>query len=123
MRFFYLIKNNFDFGTGSSTYIIYKMLSSITRRTALRLSQQGIRARSSLISSSTFLSRSLSSSSSSSTSTSTSSTSSSSTSTPSPPLVDTTVGTAETHGFQAETKQLLNIVANALYTDKHVFVR
>jgi flagellar capping protein FliD len=97
------------------------MLSSITRRTALRLSQQGIRARSSLISSSTFLSRSLSSSSSS--STSTSSTSSSSTSTPSPPLVDTTVGTAETHGFQAETKQLLNIVANALYTDKHVFVR
>jgi HSP90 family molecular chaperone len=33
------------------------------------------------------------------------------------------VGQAETHGFQAETKQLLNIVANALYTDKHVFVR
>ena len=25
--------------------------------------------------------------------------------------------------FQAETKQLLNIVTNALYTDRHVFVR
>lgn len=30
---------------------------------------------------------------------------------------------AEKHTFQAETKQLLNIVANSLYTDKHVFVR
>jgi phosphatidylserine/phosphatidylglycerophosphate/cardiolipin synthase-like enzyme len=30
---------------------------------------------------------------------------------------------AEKHTFQAETKQLLNIVANALYTDKHVFIR
>jgi len=29
----------------------------------------------------------------------------------------------EKHTFQAETKQLLNIVANSLYTDKHVFVR
>jgi len=30
---------------------------------------------------------------------------------------------AERHSFQAETKQLLHIVANALYTDKHVFIR
>jgi len=30
---------------------------------------------------------------------------------------------AERHAFQTETKQLLNIVANSLYTDKHVFVR
>ena len=29
----------------------------------------------------------------------------------------------ERHSFQAETKQLLHIVANALYTDKHVFLR
>jgi TNF receptor-associated protein 1 len=29
----------------------------------------------------------------------------------------------ERHTFQAETKQLLNIVANSLYTDKHVFIR
>ncbi len=30
---------------------------------------------------------------------------------------------AEKFSFQAETKQLLNIVANSLYTDKHVFIR
>ena len=30
---------------------------------------------------------------------------------------------AEKHSFQAETKQLLNIVANSLYTDRHVFIR
>ena len=30
---------------------------------------------------------------------------------------------ASQHTFQAETKQLLNIVANSLYTDKHVFIR
>lgn len=29
----------------------------------------------------------------------------------------------EVHVFQTETKQLLDIVANALYTDRHVFVR
>jgi TNF receptor-associated protein 1 len=29
----------------------------------------------------------------------------------------------EKHVFQTETKQLLNIVANSLYTDKHVFIR
>jgi hypothetical protein len=32
-------------------------------------------------------------------------------------------GAATKHTFQAETKQLLNIVANSLYTDKHVFIR
>lgn len=30
---------------------------------------------------------------------------------------------AESHGFQAETKQLLDIVTNSLYTDKDVFLR
>jgi len=30
---------------------------------------------------------------------------------------------AERHSFTAETGQLLNIVANSLYTDKHVFIR
>eukprot|EP00937_MAST-01D_sp_MAST-1D-sp2_P005985 g5985.t1 len=30
---------------------------------------------------------------------------------------------SETHGFQAETRQLLDIVTNSLYTDKEVFVR
>ena len=34
-----------------------------------------------------------------------------------------TLQTAKTYNFQAETKQLLNIVTNALYTDKHVFLR
>ncbi len=35
-----------------------------------------------------------------------------------------TIGCAdEKHAFQAETRQLLNIVANSLYTDKHVFIR
>jgi len=33
------------------------------------------------------------------------------------------VGTAESLEFQAETKKLLNIVANSLYTDKEVFLR
>ena len=32
-------------------------------------------------------------------------------------------GPTTQHTFQAETKQLLNIVANSLYTDKHVFIR
>eukprot|EP00743_Colponemidia_sp_Colp-15_P006611 GILK01007124.1.p1 GENE.GILK01007124.1~~GILK01007124.1.p1 ORF type:complete len:686 (+),score=140.46 GILK01007124.1:58-2115(+) len=32
-------------------------------------------------------------------------------------------GQAETMSFQAETKQLLNIVAHSLYTDKEVFIR
>jgi hypothetical protein len=32
-------------------------------------------------------------------------------------------GAATKHTFQAETKQLLNIVANSIYTDKHVFLR
>lgn len=32
-------------------------------------------------------------------------------------------GPGESHTFQAETRQLLNIVANSLYTDKHVFIR
>lgn len=30
---------------------------------------------------------------------------------------------AESHSFQAETRQLLDIVAHALYTDRHIFVR
>eukprot|EP01138_Halocafeteria_seosinensis_P014065 gb/GECG01014362.1/.p1 GENE.gb/GECG01014362.1/~~gb/GECG01014362.1/.p1 ORF type:complete len:847 (+),score=134.88 gb/GECG01014362.1/:1-2541(+) len=32
-------------------------------------------------------------------------------------------GQAEKHSFQAETKELLSIVTNALYTDRHVFIR
>ena len=32
-------------------------------------------------------------------------------------------GASERKEFQAETKKLLNIVANSLYTDKEVFVR
>ena len=32
-------------------------------------------------------------------------------------------GGAEKFTFQAETKQLLNTVANSLYPDKHVFIR
>jgi hypothetical protein len=36
---------------------------------------------------------------------------------------ETVTGEAETFEFQAETKQLLDIVANSLYTDKEVFVR
>jgi TNF receptor-associated protein 1 len=101
-----------------------KML--ISRRaitsTVTRVSH-GIRSRSSLQTPSSLITRSLSTSAPSSSSSSTSSTSSSST--PPPPVapVESTVGPAETHGFQTETKQLLNIVANALYTDKHVFVR
>jgi len=35
----------------------------------------------------------------------------------------TVMGESETHGFQAETRQLLDIVAKSLYTDKEVFVR
>ena len=31
--------------------------------------------------------------------------------------------TIKSHSFQAETKQLLNIVSNSLYTDKEVFLR
>jgi HSP90 family molecular chaperone len=39
-------------------------------------------------------------------------------------LVSTNSASAgEKHQFQTETKQLLDIVANALYTDRHVFVR
>jgi TNF receptor-associated protein 1 len=33
------------------------------------------------------------------------------------------IGDSEKHTFQAETKQLLNIVTHSLYTDKHIFVR
>ena len=41
-----------------------------------------------------------------------------------PPLPKSeAVGKADTLEFQAETKKLLNIVANSLYTDKEVFVR
>lgn len=36
---------------------------------------------------------------------------------------DTPPATSEKLTFQAETKQLLHIVANSLYTDKHVFIR
>ena len=36
---------------------------------------------------------------------------------------ETVSGPASTMEFQAETKKLLNIVANSLYTDKEVFVR
>jgi TNF receptor-associated protein 1 len=32
-------------------------------------------------------------------------------------------GVEESHKFQAETRQLLDIVAGALYTDRHIFVR
>ncbi len=39
------------------------------------------------------------------------------------PLSSSPAAAAEKHTFQAETKQLLNIVANSLYTDKHVFIR
>jgi hypothetical protein len=45
-------------------------------------------------------------------------------STAAPPTSSERVAGAPTkHTFQAETKQLLNIVANSLYTDKHVFIR
>lgn len=40
-----------------------------------------------------------------------------------PSASERVAGAATTHSFQAETKQLLNIVANSLYTDKHVFIR
>ena len=43
---------------------------------------------------------------------------------PPPPAAEVvSEGAASHHTFQAETKQLLNIVANSLYTDKHVFIR
>jgi hypothetical protein len=51
---------------------------------------------------------------------SSSSSTSSSSAAPPPPAPSSP---AERHSFQAETKQLLHIVANALYTDKHVFIR
>lgn len=35
----------------------------------------------------------------------------------------TTTHSGEAHKFQAETKQLLDIVTNSLYTDKDVFIR
>ncbi|KAA0159063.1 hypothetical protein FNF28_06000 [Cafeteria roenbergensis] len=38
------------------------------------------------------------------------------------PLASET-GPAENHVFQTETRQLLDIVAHALYTDRHIFVR
>jgi hypothetical protein len=49
-------------------------------------------------------------------------------SSPPPPKPDegpseTLEGEAESHKFEAETKQLLEIVAKSLYTDKEVFVR
>ena len=34
-----------------------------------------------------------------------------------------TIGTAEKHEFLADTKQLLNIVAKSLYSEKEVFIR
>ena len=40
-----------------------------------------------------------------------------------PPPSSEAIGAAESMEFQAETKKLLNIVANSLYTDKEVFVR
>ena len=42
---------------------------------------------------------------------------------PPPPAAERVTGAGQKHTFQAETKQLLNIVANSLYTDKHVFIR
>lgn len=36
---------------------------------------------------------------------------------------ETVVGESEAHDFKAETRQLLDIVANSLYQDKEVFVR
>ncbi|SPQ93103.1 Histidine kinase/HSP90-like ATPase domain-containing protein [Plasmodiophora brassicae] len=43
---------------------------------------------------------------------------------PEPPAPEPVVkGTTETLSFQAETRQLLDIVANSLYTDKEVFLR
>lgn len=35
----------------------------------------------------------------------------------------TVVGASERHTFQTETRKLLDIVANALYTDRHIFIR
>ena len=42
---------------------------------------------------------------------------------PPPPPSAASVGEASRMEFQAETKKLLDIVANSLYTDKEVFVR
>jgi TNF receptor-associated protein 1 len=36
---------------------------------------------------------------------------------------ETVKGSEESHTFQAETKKILDIVANSLYTDKEVFLR
>jgi hypothetical protein len=38
-------------------------------------------------------------------------------------ITETVVGTAQHHEFKAETKRLLDIVANSLYSEKEVFVR
>ena len=43
--------------------------------------------------------------------------------TPPPPPAEAILGATETKEFQAETKKLLDIVANSLYTDKEVFLR
>ena len=37
--------------------------------------------------------------------------------------VEKATGTAEEHAFKAETRQILDIVANSLYTDREVFIR
>ena len=42
---------------------------------------------------------------------------------PKPAPTEASSGASDTMEFQAETKKLLNIVANSLYTDKEVFVR
>ncbi len=40
-----------------------------------------------------------------------------------PPSLEVKKGNASKKAFQAETRQLLNIVTNSLYTDREVFVR
>src|SRR5207253_2830069 len=39
------------------------------------------------------------------------------------PMSETTTAPAEKHPFQAEIRQLLEIVIHSLYTDKEIFVR
>ena len=40
-----------------------------------------------------------------------------------PPLRGALCAAEEKHSFQAETRKLLDIVTNSLYTDRHIFIR